>query len=181
MVAQSSSPMLSAASESLDGIAVVRAVRSEGLFAQQSVLMMDHHHASFFTLEELQCWLAHRLDFIASLLVLLTAILCVYNRDSVAASATGLAISNSLQALVFFTWWVRGMADCTSMLTSVARVETWRASVEESDPHRSPQTKPASSWPPRGQITFEGVTLRYLPWLDPALQQARVFTTPAPA
>lgn len=67
-------------------------------------MLLDHHHAALFTLEELQLWLAHRLDWIASLLVLLTALLCVLNRDSVAPAATGLAISNSLQALVFFTW-----------------------------------------------------------------------------
>lgn len=105
MVAQSSSPLLSETSESLDGIAVVRAFTAEQRFSEQSMLLLDHHHTALFSLEELQCWLAHRLDWIVTLLVLLTALLCVINKGgSVAASAAGLAISNSLQALVFFTW-----------------------------------------------------------------------------
>ncbi len=103
-MASTASPLLSLTSESLDGIAVVRSFRADTRFLDQVVMLLDHHHAAHFTLEELQLWLAHRLDWIASVLVLLTALLCVLNRDTVAPAATGLAISNSLQALVFFTW-----------------------------------------------------------------------------
>jgi hypothetical protein len=48
--------------------------------------------------------------------------------------------------------WVRGMADGTALLNSVSRIESLRASVEATDPHRIVETRPAASWPPTGSV-----------------------------
>jgi hypothetical protein len=44
------------------------------------------------------------------------------------------------------------MADGTALLNSVSRIESLRASVEETDPHRIVETRPAASWPPTGSV-----------------------------
>eukprot|EP00455_Lapot_gusevi_P029933 TRINITY_DN320_c0_g1_i11.p1 TRINITY_DN320_c0_g1~~TRINITY_DN320_c0_g1_i11.p1 ORF type:complete len:1420 (+),score=463.73 TRINITY_DN320_c0_g1_i11:117-4376(+) len=169
LVSQTSSPVLSHAAESVDGIAVVRAFDAEARFARESIQLLDAHQTALFSLEENQGWLAFRLDFIASLLVFATAILCVSDR-TVPAASTGLAISNSLQALVFFTWVVRGLADTASLFNSVQRIQSTRDGVHEEAPARISQYKPSADWPARGQIEFVNATMRYLPWLDPALK-----------
>eukprot|EP00455_Lapot_gusevi_P029940 TRINITY_DN320_c0_g1_i19.p1 TRINITY_DN320_c0_g1~~TRINITY_DN320_c0_g1_i19.p1 ORF type:complete len:1436 (+),score=492.77 TRINITY_DN320_c0_g1_i19:117-4424(+) len=170
LVSQTSSPVLSHAAESVDGISVVRAFDAEARFAHQSVVLVDAHHSAVFSLEELQGWLAHRLDFIASLLVFFTAILCVTDRKNNLPADTGLAISNSLQALVFFTWVVRGLADSASLFNSVQRIQNLRQSVHEEAATRIADQKPSDNWPARGEITFQNVTMRYLPWMEPALK-----------
>jgi hypothetical protein len=41
----------------------------------------------------------------------------------------GLAISNSIQVLVFFTWVVRGVADTVSMWDAIERVTSFATQV----------------------------------------------------
>lgn len=167
MVSSSSSFMLSQASESFEGMSVVRAFAAQTRFCSSFLELLNRHHAFHFSMEELQGWLSVRLDFIASLLVFFTALLCVLERTSVKPAVTGLAISNSLQALLFFGWTIRGLADTVAMLTSVARV-TGLFNVDQEAAHRLPQ-KPPQNWPAQGQIEFKNVSMRYFPWLPLAV------------
>ena len=62
--------------------------------------------------------------------------------------------------------WVRGMADGTALLNSVSRIESLRASVEKTDPHRIEATRPAIAWPPSGSVrggTTKPSTIRFRP------------------
>lgn len=54
--------------------------------------------------------------------------------------------------LVIFNQWVRGMADGTALLNSVSRIESLRASVEKTDPHRIEATRPDIAWPLSGSV-----------------------------
>jgi hypothetical protein len=62
-----------------------------------------------FLQDQIQLWLAFRLDFFGSLFVLLTSLLVLL--QDITPSDSGLAISNCFQALVFLTWACRGMSD----------------------------------------------------------------------
>jgi len=60
-----------------------------------------------------------RCDLLGAILVVVTCLLSVALREELGAAAVGLAISNSIQVLVFFTWVVRGVADSVSRFDAV--------------------------------------------------------------
>lgn len=97
-------------SETIYGISVIKAFEAEQMFKNINLEYVNRNHRGQFNMDHLQLWLAFRLEFAASLLVLATSLFCVGLRDSVPASATGLAISNTIQILIFFTLAVRGWA-----------------------------------------------------------------------
>jgi len=50
---------------------------------------------------------------------------------TLAHSPMRLAISNSLQILIFFTWFVRGMADSAAYLNSVEIIRDYAANTDQ--------------------------------------------------
>jgi len=74
-----------------------------------------------------------RCDLLGAILVVVTCLLSVALREELGAAAVGLAISNSIQVLVFFTWVVRGVADSVSRFDAVERITTFATQVPTED------------------------------------------------
>eukprot|EP00053_Salpingoeca_punica_P017179 m.164540 g.164540 ORF g.164540 m.164540 type:complete len:1433 (-) comp17138_c0_seq2:376-4674(-) len=170
LVLYSSSPLFSFVSESMDGMAVIRAFRAQDRMVGECLRLVNTNHSAMFTLEQLQLWLGLRLGLIASLLVFATAIYCVLDRENIEPSTTGLAISNTIQALVFYSWFVRGIADIAAYFGAVERIQFFEETLPSEKAAIEPHNRPRDSWPERGVVEFKSVKLRYLPWLDLALR-----------
>jgi len=156
--------------ESLTGLAVIRAFEREGQFKKQTVQKIDSNHKIVFNGEMLQLWLSFRLDFISSILVFVTAIFAVAARGSVDASSFGLAISNSFQQLVFFTWVVRGFAEINGQIACMERINFYAKKTETEAPAHIKKTEPPSDWPTHGVVEITDLVLRYSPKLPPVLK-----------
>lgn len=74
-----------------------------------------------------------RCDLLGAILVVVMCLLSVALREELGAAAVGLAISNSIQVLVFFTWVVRGVADSVSRFDAVERITTFATQVPTED------------------------------------------------
>jgi len=157
-------------SETLVGMSVVRGFGASDRFALINMQRVNDNACAAYHSDMVQLWLSFRLDFIGSLLVFFTAFFCVYERASLEAAASGLAISNSLQLLVFYTWFVAGIAEITTNLNSVGRITSFTKNTPQEQASILEDNRPPASWPAEGRITFNDVVLRYLPHLDPALR-----------
>lgn len=115
--------------ESLHGADVVRAFGAVEHFAQEAVARLNRHHLALFNTEQAHLWLAFWCDFFGAGLVVATALMAVAFSEQLGGANVGLAISNSIQVLVFFTWVVRGVADAVSMWDAVERVATYATRV----------------------------------------------------
>eukprot|EP01137_Pigoraptor_chileana_P018498 Opistho-2@78074 len=115
-------PIYAHVAESLSGILVVRAFDAEERFKKDNRKMINTNHRIVFGMDQLQCWAAFRLDLFASLLVLATAFFCVGLRTDIKGSSAGLAISNSLQMLVFLTLLVRAFTEARSQMNAVESI-----------------------------------------------------------
>ena len=65
---------------------------------------------------------------------------------------------------------VRGFADIEAYINSVdliAHYYTRNVSMETDQK----QMDPPSNWPPKGEVEFSGVVMKYFPHMDPALRQ----------
>lgn len=91
--------------------------------------LLNKHHLALFNMEQTHLWLAFWCDFIGALLVVATCLLSVAFSETLGAPNVGLAISNSIQVLVFFTWVVRGVADTVSMWDAIERVTSFATLV----------------------------------------------------
>jgi hypothetical protein len=96
---------------------------------QENVNLLNKHHLALFNMEQTHLWLAFWCDFIGAILVVATCLLSVAFSETLGAPNVGLAISNSIQVLVFFTWVVRGVADTVSMWDAIERVTSFATQV----------------------------------------------------
>jgi hypothetical protein len=96
---------------------------------QENVNLLNMHHLALFNMEQTHLWLAFWCDFIGAILVVATCLLSVAFSETLGAPNVGLAISNSIQVLVFFTWVVRGVADTVSMWDAIERVTSFATQV----------------------------------------------------
>ncbi|KIY99894.1 ABC transporter, multidrug resistance associated protein [Monoraphidium neglectum] len=115
--------------ESLHGMDVIRAFGAVDYFIQENVARLNRHHLALFNTEQTHLWLAFWCDFFGAVLVVATCLFSVAFSQDLGAANVGLAISNSIQVLVFFTWVVRGVADSVSMWDAVERVTTFATQV----------------------------------------------------
>ncbi|KAI8465820.1 MAG: putative ABC transporter [Monoraphidium minutum] len=115
--------------ESLHGMDVIRAFGTVDFFIQENVARLNRHHLALFNTEQTHLWLAFWCDFFGAILVVATCLMSIAFRATLGAPNVGLAISNSIQVLVFFTWVVRGVADTVSMWDAVERVTSLATQV----------------------------------------------------
>jgi ABC-type multidrug transport system fused ATPase/permease subunit len=164
------SNLFSHLNESLTGLPVIRAFEKEKIFVKSTSEKIDANHMAIFNAEMLQLWLSFRLDFVSSILVFITAMFAVIERSSVSPSSFGLAISNSFQQLVFFTWVVRGFADINSQISCIERISYYARNTSSEAPAHIKETEPPPEWPSKGSIEINDLVLRYKPTLEPALR-----------
>jgi ABC-type multidrug transport system fused ATPase/permease subunit len=121
-------------------------------------------------------WLALRLDLIVSVIIFATAILAVRLRAFLGAGFAGLALAYSLQLTGSMQWAVRVAVETENNMTSVERLNHYRAEIPVERQAR--ETKKitatdagsgavvAADWPAKGEIELRSVRLRYRPGLE---------------
>jgi ABC-type multidrug transport system fused ATPase/permease subunit len=182
--------------ETLEGLPIITAFGQNKYFIATAANKIDEHHRALFNGESLNLWLAFYCDLYGAILVLAVCIFAVLMRTQLGAAAVGLAFSNTIQMLVFYTWTVRNVADAISLMSSTEKVG-WLATKtpQEGDAlytadHGSNASggKDAeggkmvvsvdagsdggapAGWPRQGTIEFQNVWMKYLPSAPYALK-----------
>ncbi|KAK2460902.1 hypothetical protein APHAL10511_007372 [Amanita phalloides] len=157
-------------SESLSGLATIRAYGEVDRFRKENEKRMDVENRAYWLTVTNQRWLGVRIDFLGALLTFVVGILAVATRFSLSPAQTGLMLSYILSIQQAFGWLVRQSAEVENNMNSVERVVYYATEIEEEAPHELPATKPAPSWPAEGQIELEKVFLAYRPGLPAVLK-----------
>ena len=162
-------------SETLSGLAVVRAFGAQERFQEGNMAMQDKSCAASLAQIWLQLWLAFRLDLVGVLLVLATTLLAILNDGPEVSSAkAGLAMSNSFQILLFFSVMTQTLGEIHAGTGGIDRAED----IASVPPERDGMDEPPSpeerglpaTWPNRGEVKFSGVVMPYLPGAPPVLR-----------
>ncbi|KXZ44762.1 hypothetical protein GPECTOR_62g877 [Gonium pectorale] len=175
--------------EVLEGLGVVQAFSKQDYFINEAARRTDVTNAAVFNAEALNLWLAFWCDLIGALLVGVVSAFAVGMKDTLGAATVGLAFSNIIQMLVFYTWVVRFIAESISLFNSVEGMaylseyvpkdgcffdQKQLDGVARSITLPDGQIVPASSkvqvvvddsalarWPATGNIRFEDVWMQY--------------------
>ncbi|KXZ54551.1 hypothetical protein GPECTOR_4g616 [Gonium pectorale] len=135
--------------ETLEGLGVVQAFGKQEYFIAEAARRTDVTNNAVFNAESLNLWLAFWCDLVGALLVGVVSAFAVALKDTLGAATVGLAFSNIIQMLVFYTWVVRFIAESISLFHSVEGVQVV---VDDSALAR---------WPSTGNIRFDDVWMQY--------------------
>jgi ATP-binding cassette, subfamily C (CFTR/MRP), member 1 len=168
----SRSPIYAHFQESLSGISTIRAYRQTKRFALENEWRVDANLRAYFPSISSNRWLAVRLEFIGSIIILAAAsfaIISVATGSGLSAGLVGLAMSYALQITQSLNWIVRQTVEVETNIVSVERVLEY-ARLPSEAPEIISKHRPPVSWPPKGAVSFNGYSTRYRPGLDLVLK-----------
>ncbi|KAJ5536597.1 Metal resistance protein YCF1 [Penicillium frequentans] len=174
------SPIFAHFQESLGGISTIRAYRQENRFALENEWRMDANLRAFFPSISANRWLAVRLEFIGSIIILSSAglaILSVSTGSGVSAGMVGLAMSYALQITQSLNWIVRQTVEVETNIVSVERVLEY-ANLPSEAPEVIFKHRPAIGWPAQGAVSFKNYSTRYREGLDLVLKNINLDIKP---
>ncbi|KIX09957.1 uncharacterized protein Z518_01038 [Rhinocladiella mackenziei CBS 650.93] len=168
----SRSPIYAHFQESLGGVSTIRAYRQEARFTMENEWRMDANLRAYFPSVSANRWLAVRLEFIGSVIILAAAIfatISVTTGSGLSAGMVGLAMSYALQITQSLNWIVRQTVEVETNIVSVERVLEY-ANLPSEAPDIIFRSRPSIGWPAHGQITIKDYSTRYREGLDPVLK-----------
>ncbi|KAI0303610.1 ABC transporter [Multifurca ochricompacta] len=157
-------------SETLSGIATIRAYKAEDRFFKENRDRVNIENRAYWMTITNQRWLGIRLDFLGTLLTLSVAMLTVGTRFSISPAQTGVTLSYILSVQQAFGWMVRQLAEVENNMNSVERIVYYARDLEQEPRHEIPEQTPAAPWPSEGKIEIKEAVMKYRPELPMVLK-----------
>jgi len=148
-------------SESLSGLATIRAYGEVSKFVTTNARFTDIENRAYYLTIVNQRWLGISLDFMGAILTLSVALIAVTESENINPSQIGLALSYILTIQMAFTFAVRQLAEVENDMNSVERLLHYGNELEQEAAFDVPDNKPPAGWPHAGDIEFKDVKLRY--------------------
>ncbi|KDO34469.1 hypothetical protein SPRG_00533 [Saprolegnia parasitica CBS 223.65] len=174
----SRSPVYALFTETLEGIATIRAFGAETQFAARNEDLLDRNQRAYFLNFSANCWLALRLEFAGTVVATSAALfaVCGHQADNSVAFAglAGVSLSYAFSVTQSLNWSVRMISSIQTQMVSVERIHNYCVLDTEADlyaPTTVQAKLQASAWPSDGQVTFDSVDLRYRPGLPRVLRK----------
>ena len=147
-------------SESLSGIATIRAYGEVDEFCKENVVRMDLENRAYYPTIVNQRWLGIRLDMLGSLLSFCVGIIVICSH-SISPSQAGLALSTMVTVQQSYSWLVRQIAEVENDLVGAERIMYYANALEQEPAHVIEDTQPPPSWPSEGCLEFKDVRMKY--------------------
>ncbi|OBT92685.1 hypothetical protein VE01_09685 [Pseudogymnoascus verrucosus] len=176
----SKSPIYAHFQESLGGISTIRAYGQQERFTMENEWRVDANLRAYFPSINANRWLAVRLEFLGSLIILgaaTFAIIAVSSGDGPDAGLVGLAMSYALQITQSLNWIVRQTVEVETNIVSVERVLEY-ANLPSEAPEVFHKKRVPISWPAQGAVEFDNYSTRYREGLDLVLKNVTLNIKP---
>jgi ABC-type multidrug transport system fused ATPase/permease subunit len=162
----SRSPVHAHVSESLDGLSTIKSFDAVERWSERLQDQLDVNLKMVHGRTTGNRWLGLRLDVLGAVIVGCAALLAVLSRSTLASGAVALSITYSLSWSQMLTSIVRISSEAEVSFNAMERILHYQALK----PERVEGAKPPTSWPSKGVVRFEKVTMRYRAHLEPALR-----------
>ncbi|CAE6379048.1 unnamed protein product [Rhizoctonia solani] len=159
-------------SESLTGLATIRAYGEVEHFSKDNKYYIDLENRALFLVSTNQRWLAIRLDLLGSLLVFSAAVMAVAGIHGVSPSEVGLVLSTLMSLVQVLGMMTRQSAEVENYMNSVERLLQYTSGgdIPQEKPYVLIDNAPPKSWPNHGTIEFRDLVMNYRPGLPPVLR-----------
>jgi ATP-binding cassette subfamily C (CFTR/MRP) protein 4 len=177
------SPIYAMLSESLSGVATIRANHLLDYFKSKFENAHDAHSRAFFAFIASSRWVGFRMDSLMFVFLSLASFLSVLVSNqgwfNVDPAILGLALSMLLQLAGLFQWAIRQSAEVVNLMVSVERVLGFGALSPEAPLELNGDAALLDEgWPKEGSIDFHDLSVRYRPSLPLSLEEA-TFSVPS--
>ncbi|KAH8891958.1 P-loop containing nucleoside triphosphate hydrolase protein [Thozetella sp. PMI_491] len=173
LVSSSQSPVFSQFSDSLAGLAVIRA-RSDmrRLFGDMLAERLRKFSQASEANYNANRWVALRVDFVAALVSLCAGIIAVSKAGLVPAGLVGFSLVNATGLSETILWMVRAGNELEVELQSFDRVKEYATIESEEEADKKDDTEALANheeyiipknWPRSGAVEFRDATIRYQP------------------
>jgi ATP-binding cassette subfamily C (CFTR/MRP) protein 1 len=159
---EAKSPLYALFTESLNGLATLRAFGWRGPLEDKNHELLDRSQRPYYLLYSVQRWLTLVLDMLVAGIAVLLIVLITQLRDQLSGGMIGVALVNvimfsqNLKLLLMF-W--------TNLETHIGAISRIRSFTTHSVSEHEPQEKelPSPNWPSKGAVDFENVSAGYKP------------------
>ncbi|EGW30047.1 uncharacterized protein SPAPADRAFT_144773 [Spathaspora passalidarum NRRL Y-27907] len=175
----SRSPIFANFQESLTGVSIIRAYGKEERFKHLNQTRIDRNMGAYHPAINANRWLAVRLEFLGSVIILGAAGLSILTLKSghLTAGLVGLSVSYALQITQSLNWIVRMTVEVETNIVSVERILEYSRLTSEA-PEIIPDNRPPANWPVDGEIHFKDYSTKYRPELDLVLKNINLDIKP---
>lgn len=157
------SPRYAHFKESLQGLTVIRGFNKTPWFMDNFYAKLAHSNRMFHAHILVNRWFSTRIPLIGGMISMATAVgvtLSAYHGVMEAGTA-GLVTLYSLSFWGYLNWGVRVFADIESRMTSIERLKYF-SNLPSEVSIRRPLTEPLRpTWPEQGEVSVEGLKVRY--------------------
>ncbi|TQS36417.1 hypothetical protein Golomagni_03139 [Golovinomyces magnicellulatus] len=176
----SRSPIYAHFQESLGGISTIRAYRQQERFVLENNVRIDTNTRAYSPSINANRWLAIRLEFIGSVVILCAAgfaVISVAAGHEITDGMIGLSLSYALQITQSLNWIVRQTVEVETNIVSVERVLEYGRLPSEA-PELIVGSRPSNKWPASGAVQFNNYSTRYRNDLDLVLKDINISIKP---
>ncbi|KAF8750785.1 ABC protein [Rhizoctonia solani] len=156
-------------SESLTGLATIRAYGEVNHFLKDNTYYIDLENRALFLTCANQRWLAIRLDFLGSLLVFSAGVMSVVGIHGISPSEIGLVLSTLTSLVQVMGMMTRQSAEVENYMNSVERSRCSLISTFSIEIHIF-VTSPSQNMANPREIEFRDLVMSYRPGLPPVLR-----------
>lgn len=175
----SKSPIYAHFQETLGGISTVRAYNQQYRFEFINEGRIDLNMKAYYPTVCANRWLAVRLEFIGSVIILSAASLGVASLPTgrITAGVIGLTMSYALQITQSLNWIVRMTVEVETNIVSVERILEY-ADIPSEAPTIITECRPPTDWPEVGEVRFKDYSTKYRPELPLVLNHINLDVKP---
>ncbi|PRP77744.1 putative multidrug resistance protein [Planoprotostelium fungivorum] len=167
------SPIYAQFSETLAGLNTIRPYERREEFIDINHGKMDDHNRAVYIDQVSNRWMGLRLDFIGALVVTISTVFTVIEREEMDPGFVGLMLSYGLSLTQIMSSLIESATSTETEMVSVERIEGY-SRIESEETIVDGGQRPPHDWPSEGVIRFEDVNLRYRPGLDLVLKGINV-------
>ncbi|OAE35389.1 hypothetical protein AXG93_2587s1040 [Marchantia polymorpha subsp. ruderalis] len=160
------SPVYQQFTETLNGLATIRAYQQEDRFMEMCAGKLNVTNRAYMLLQSCNRWLSVRLEFMGNLMVFAAALLAVSKKGTLYAGYAGISIDYAMQ----ITASLNMLVALPSGQRQAGDIETHKQFRPDLGPITPSQITPPQDWPTEGAIEFETLEMRYRPGLPLVLK-----------
>ncbi|KAG0214035.1 hypothetical protein BGX28_002901 [Mortierella sp. GBA30] len=171
------SPIYQHFTETLNGVSSIRAMHLQPRFIAEKSQRVDLFANAFYAWSMTNRWVNVRLEFLTAIIVFISALLSVLNKENLNPSMVGLSLSISLVLVESVIWFLRLFCALQGDLVSVERVHEY--TIKNTEAPLVTGVHVPESWPSQGHIIFKNYSTRYREGLDLVLKNISFEVQPA--
>lgn len=150
-------------SEGLSGISTIRVYQAETLFMSILTNPVDEMNKVSYLFQAMEQWLTIRLDLLGCMVIFIVGMLVVTSTIHVDPAVAGVILSYTVSLALQSQFMVRFQANMENDLSSVERMNDYCQKLDQEAPRYNGNVD--TSWPPKGEIEFKNICLKYRPGL----------------